>query len=162
MKGRTSNTCRANGGGVRDIGGYKAPSYGTDAPVLKAAEDKTVGMIPDGEGAKPRLDRPGRKHGGSVMKHHMMKDKHHEKEDHKKHGGHVKEHEEHKKDGGKTPHFLEGIKKGALRSSLHVKEGEKIPEKKLEKAAHSDNPVMKKRAVLAENMRHWAKGGKKD
>ncbi len=130
MKGRMSNICRANGGSVgkmRDIAGYKAPSYGTDTSVLKAAEGKTVGMIPDGEGARGRLDRPGRKHGGSV---------------------------------GKHPHFLEGIKEGALRKELGTKEGEKIPAKKLEKAAHSDDPMTKKRAVLAENMRHWSK--KKD
>jgi len=36
---------------------------------------------------------------------------------------------------------------------LHVKEGEKIPEKKLEKAMHSKNPILKKRAVLAETLR---------
>jgi len=42
---------------------------------------------------------------------------------------------------------------GALRKSLHVKEGEKIPEKKLEKAEHSKNPTMKKRAVLAETLK---------
>ena len=125
MKGRGSNSCRANGGGVRDIAGYKVPSYGTDSPVLKAAEGKTVGIIPDGDGAKGRLDRPGRKHGGKV---------------------------EHEAKGG----FLSGIKKGALRKEMGVKEGEKIPAKKLEKATHSDNPTLKKRAVLAETMKHWA------
>lgn len=47
---------------------------------------------------------------------------------------------------------------GALRRSLHVKEGDKIPEKKLEKAEHSDNPTLRKRAVLARTMRSWKKG----
>ena len=40
----------------------------------------------------------------------------------------------------------------ALRKSLHVKEGEKIPAKKLEKATHSDNPTLAKRARLAETL----------
>ena len=44
-------------------------------------------------------------------------------------------------------------KPGALRKALHVKKGEKIPEKKLEKAEHSKNPKMKKRAVLAKTLR---------
>ncbi len=42
---------------------------------------------------------------------------------------------------------------GALRKSLHIKEGEKIPEKKLEKAEHSKSPTMRKRAVLAETLK---------
>ena len=46
---------------------------------------------------------------------------------------------------------------GALRKSLHVKEGEKIPEKKLKKAEHSKNPIMKKRAVLAETLKKMHK-----
>ena len=52
------------------------------------------------------------------------------------------------------------MKKGALRKELHVKEGEKIPEKKLEKAEHSKNPVTKKRAVLAETLKKMHKGKK--
>ncbi len=42
---------------------------------------------------------------------------------------------------------------GALRKSLGVKEGEKIPAKKLEKTAHSDNPTLRRRAVLAKTLR---------
>jgi len=34
-----------------------------------------------------------------------------------------------------------------------VKEGEKIPAKKLEKAAHSDNPKLARRARLAETLK---------
>lgn len=45
------------------------------------------------------------------------------------------------------------LKKGALRKELHVKEGEKIPAKKLEKATHSKNKLEKKRAILAETFR---------
>jgi len=50
------------------------------------------------------------------------------------------------------------IKKGALRKQLHVKKGEKIPEKKLEKAEHSKNPTTRKRAVLAETFKEMKKG----
>lgn len=46
---------------------------------------------------------------------------------------------------------------GALRKSLHVKKGEKIPEKKLEKAEHSKNPKTRKRAVLAKTLRNMNK-----
>lgn len=45
--------------------------------------------------------------------------------------------------------------KGKLRSKLHVKKGEKIPMKKLTKAAHSKNPTLKKEAVLAETFRKY-------
>ena len=41
---------------------------------------------------------------------------------------------------------------GALRKSLHVKEGKKIPEKKLEKAAHAKGK-MGKLARLAETLK---------
>ncbi len=60
-------------------------------------------------------------------------------------------------------HFIkEAIKKpGALRKSLHVKKGEKIPAEKLEKATHSKNPTTKKRAVLAETLKKMHKGGEK-
>ena len=42
---------------------------------------------------------------------------------------------------------------GALHKALHVAAGKKIPEAKLEKAEHSKNPTMKKRAVLAETLK---------
>ena len=48
-------------------------------------------------------------------------------------------------------------KKGALRKTLKVKKGEKIPEAKLKKAEHSKNPKTKKRAVLAETLRNLRK-----
>ena len=41
-------------------------------------------------------------------------------------------------------------KKGALRKELGAKKGKDIPAKALEKATHSKNPLLKKRAVLAE------------
>ena len=42
---------------------------------------------------------------------------------------------------------------GALRESLHVKSGEKIPEDKLNKALKSKNPTTVKRANLAKTLR---------
>lgn len=52
----------------------------------------------------------------------------------------------------------DAIKKpGALRKSLKVKEGKKIPEEKLEKAAKSKNSVMKKRANLAMTLKKLRK-----
>lgn len=63
--------------------------------------------------------------------------------------------------GGK---WIQGAIKhpGSLRKELHVKEGEKIPAKKLSKAAHSDNPKLAKRARLAETLKgfHHKDGGK--
>jgi hypothetical protein len=46
---------------------------------------------------------------------------------------------------------------GALHKELGVKQGEKIPAKKLEKATHSKNPTEKKRAVLAETLKKMKK-----
>lgn len=47
--------------------------------------------------------------------------------------------------------------KGALHKSLGVPEGKKIPEKKLKKAEHSKSPTLRKRAVLAETLKHLRK-----
>lgn len=44
--------------------------------------------------------------------------------------------------------------KGALHRNLGVKEGDKIPEKKLESAKHSENPKIRKEAALAETLKH--------
>ncbi len=43
--------------------------------------------------------------------------------------------------------------KGALHRSLNVPEGQKIPAKKIEKAAHSDDPKLAQRARLAETLK---------
>jgi len=45
-----------------------------------------------------------------------------------------------------------GMKKGALHKQLNVPMGQKIPEKKLEKAEHSSDPLLRKRAKLAETL----------
>lgn len=42
--------------------------------------------------------------------------------------------------------------KGGLHRSLGVQMGKKIPVKKIEKAAHSKNPKIKKEAILAETL----------
>jgi hypothetical protein len=44
-------------------------------------------------------------------------------------------------------------KPGALRESLHVKKGEKIPEKRLKTAEHSKNALLRKRANLVETLK---------
>lgn len=48
-------------------------------------------------------------------------------------------------------------KPGSLRKTLGVKEREKIPESKLEKATHSKNPLTRKRANLAETLKGFKK-----
>lgn len=42
---------------------------------------------------------------------------------------------------------------GALHRSLGVPAGEKIPAKKLDKAIHSDNPTLRRRALLARTLK---------
>ena len=46
---------------------------------------------------------------------------------------------------------------GALHEELHVPEGKKISEKKLKKAEHSKNPLLRKRSILAETLKHLRK-----
>jgi hypothetical protein len=48
-------------------------------------------------------------------------------------------------------------KPGALHKSLGVPEGEKIPEAKIEKAMHSRNPTLRKRADLAHTFEEYRK-----
>lgn len=58
-----------------------------------------------------------------------------------------------------TKNWISGaIKKpGALHKELGVPKGKKIPEAKLEKAEHSDNPKLRKRANLAETLKKMHK-----
>jgi hypothetical protein len=83
-----------------------------------------------------------------------------ESDDHMAMGGHVHcyayggqayHHPECMAQGG----FLSGLKKGALHRDLGVPQGEKIPTRKVEKATHSDNETLRKRAQFAENAKHW-------
>lgn len=51
-------------------------------------------------------------------------------------------------------HWIQGAIKhpGALHKELGVPEGEKIPAKKLNKAANSSNPTLARRAALAKTL----------
>lgn len=51
--------------------------------------------------------------------------------------------------------------KGLLHKDTGTPAGEHIPAKKLAKAEHSEDPAVRKRAVFAENAKHWNHGGKK-
>jgi len=48
-------------------------------------------------------------------------------------------------------------KPGALRKTLKIKKGEKIPAKALKKAEHSKNALTRKRAFLAETLKKMHK-----
>lgn len=54
--------------------------------------------------------------------------------------------------GGKVK-WIQGLHKGALHRALHVPEGEKIPEKKMEKASHSENPRIRKMVSTAKTLK---------
>lgn len=58
----------------------------------------------------------------------------------------------------KSPMEINPSHKGLLHKDLGVKQGAPIPEKKLEKGLHSNDPAEKKRAVFAENAKHWNHG----
>ena len=47
--------------------------------------------------------------------------------------------------------------KGGLHKALHVQQGKKIPETKLEQAEHSKNSLIKKEANLAETLEGFHK-----
>ncbi len=46
---------------------------------------------------------------------------------------------------------------GSLRSELHAKKGHNIPAERLEKAAHSSNSSLKRKAVLAQTLKGFHK-----
>lgn len=63
-----------------------------------------------------------------------------------------------KASGGSVKWIQGAIKQpGALHRALHVPQGDKIPEKKLSKAAHSENPMLAKRARLAQTLKKLRK-----
>lgn len=51
--------------------------------------------------------------------------------------------------------FLKDLKKGALHQDLGVPSDKPIPSGKLEKATHSTDETLRKRAQFAENAKHW-------
>ncbi len=71
--------------------------------------------------------------------------------------GHSRASKEQLKSGGSVDKWMQriepNIKKGALHKEMHIPQDKKIPTKKLEKAKHSENPLLKKRATLALNYR---------
>ena len=84
----------------------------------------------------------------------------------KAHGGAVPKHLRGEGEAGKPKadrrargggNWISGaIKKpGALHKSLHVPAGEKIPAKKLAKAAHSSNPTTRRRVALAKTLKSF-------
>lgn len=52
-------------------------------------------------------------------------------------------------------HWIQGAIKhpGSLHKSLHVPKGKNIPEGKLDKAMHSKNPTLRRRATLAHTLK---------
>lgn len=52
------------------------------------------------------------------------------------------------------PHFIQSMHmdKGALHAELHVPQGQDIPAKKMNAAENSQNPLERKRAVLAKTL----------
>lgn len=62
----------------------------------------------------------------------------------------------------KDKKFMEkafGNNPGKLHRRLHVPEGEKIPASKLSKAAHSDDPSLRREAALARTGKRYGKKG---
>ena len=118
---------------------------------MSEAKGKTTGIVRmdvEGERAKPRMDRPGRKFGGRMMGKKTKDEREADDADKDDKAEYAK--------GGKV--FAHPLEKGALRKELHVKEGEKIPEKKLEKASNSDNPTLARRANLAKTLKKMHHG----
>lgn len=50
------------------------------------------------------------------------------------------------------------VKEGALHQMLHVPEGEKIGQERMRKAAHSKNPLLRKRAISGLGLSHMHSG----
>ena len=64
------------------------------------------------------------------------------------------------KDGGEVRHkgFHPGGEKGKLHRELGVPEDQKIPSSRLESAAHSRNPEVRRDAIRAKTMKSWNHG----
>ena len=50
------------------------------------------------------------------------------------------------------------VKKGALHEMLHIPQGEKIGQERMRKAAHSSNPLLRKRAISGLGLSHMHHG----
>ena len=62
----------------------------------------------------------------------------------------------HKVDLGHKGSF--SVKKGALHEMLHIPQGEKIGQERMRKAAHSSNPLLRKRAISGLGLSHMHHG----
>ena len=148
-------------------GKVKRRAEGGECPPEKESKRKKKEMEEDGEEEE---EEDGYAHGGGIHEHkggmHYVGGKGRTKK--KAHGGHTDvyitkggKHEwtdednrrEGRAEGGGN--WIKGAIRhpGSLRKSLGVKEGEDIPEKKLTKAEHSDNPKTARRARLAETLK---------
>ena len=97
-------------------------------------------------------------------KHHKMHHAKHHAKHHDEHGHYESaepmhgEHEDGHKKHHKAKNWIAGAIKhpGALRKELHVKKGHKIPEKKLEKAAHHKGKegARARMAIILKKMHH--------
>lgn len=157
----------------REVAGTSIPRTGATSKGLKAAMKKgghafagDSGEV-DGEHAKHRLDRPGRKHGGKVhhMEHHKMGGhvKHHdEKHEHeKKHGGLAC-----KKDGGgirdgdgDSEKAAELKKHSKMEAYAEHKHGGKVKEHHEKKEHHAHGGHVKMHHEKHEHEDHHKHGG---
>ena len=171
MKHAGKKPRKAAGGGMSDFAAMA--EAGKDA----AREAKMRQIIAEGEAPVPkeRIDRypegyfrawenrggrTGRKNGGKALTADSLINRDVKEANEERGYPHVGGYKKGGKTGGK---WIQGAIKhpGSLRKALHAKEGENISAKKLEKATHSDNPKLAKRARLAETLRGMhAKGGK--
>lgn len=60
----------------------------------------------------------------------------------------------------RTANFNPGGQKGKLHRELGIPEDKKIPAKRLEQAAHSKNPEIRRDAIRAQTMKKWNHKGK--
>jgi hypothetical protein len=74
----------------------------------------------------------------------------------KVHGVKPKERLDKRARGGSSGIHIKPSHKGLLHKDLGVKQGDPIPEEKLEKAKNSSDPAVRKRATFAENAKHWS------
>ena len=58
--------------------------------------------------------------------------------------------------GGSSSIHIKPANKGKLHADLGVKQGQKIPVKRLEAAKNSSDPAVRKRATFALNARSWS------
>lgn len=93
--------------------------------------------------------RKHRAHGGKVDD-EDEKERERERDDEDEEDGLRRGGKAHRKHGGALSRVAAHIHKGGLHRTLGIPEGQKIPKKKIEQAAHSSNPKERKEGILAE------------